>query len=136
LDFDADWEPLTVYDYKVSPPMDKLVRHVLKVIPNKYVEEFPSFSVFESVSPWGAHIERESAEDEGKMSLDPKILKMPKSVAVGLIAHEFAHLFLNQTGGGGLKDEYAADAFASQWGFAKEIKVMRRKLGSPTEREG
>jgi len=116
--------------------MDKLVRHVLKVIPNKYVEEFPSFSVFESVSPWGAHIERESAEDEGKMSLDPKILKMPKSVAVGLIAHEFAHLFLNQTGGGGLKDEYAADAFASQWGFAKEIKVMRRKLGSPTEREG
>jgi hypothetical protein len=61
---------------------------------------------------------------------------MPKSVAIGLIAHEFAHLFLNHDGGGGLKDEDTADAFASQSGFAKKVKAMRRKLGSATEREG
>ena len=133
MDFEADWEPLTVYDYEVSPPLDKLIRHVLKIIPNKYLEEFPSFSVSESVSPWSAHVERENIEDEGKITFDPKLLTMPKSVAIGIIAHEFAHLFLGHIGHGGLKDEDAADALASQWGFAKEVKALRRKLGPTTE---
>ena len=136
MDIDAEFEPLTVFSYKVSPDMDTLIKHVLKAIPNKYAEEFPSFSVFEAKSRWGAQVERESIEDEGKIFFDPKVLKMPKDVAIGLIAHEFAHLFLGHDGGGGLKDEDAADAFAIQWGFAKEVKSMRKKLGSATEREG
>ena len=52
-------EPLTVYYYDVSAAIDRLVRHVLKIIPDHYTEEFPSFSVFERYSRWGAHVEEE-----------------------------------------------------------------------------
>ncbi|MCJ7743349.1 MAG: DUF45 domain-containing protein [Dehalococcoidales bacterium] len=133
MDIDAEFEPLTVYNYEVSANMDKLVRHVLKVIPNRYAEEFPSFSVFEAKSPWGAHIERESIEDEGKIYFDPRLLKMAKKVAIGTIAHEFAHLFLGHTGPGSLQGEYEADDLARQWGFKNEIEAMRKHSGPPTE---
>lgn len=127
MDIDSELEPLTVYNYEVSPAMDNLVRHVLKVIPDSYTEEFPSFSVFERYSRWGAHV-----EEEGNIFCDPSLLDVPKDVAIGTLAHEFAHLFLGHTGKGGLREEYEADALAHQWGFKEQIRAMRNIAGPPT----
>ena len=113
--------------------MDYLVRHVLLVIPDSYAEEFPSFSVFEAHSPWGAHVEK-GGEGDGTIYCDSSLLSLPIDVAVGILAHEFAHLFLRHCGKGGLSDEWEADALASKWGFTEQIKVMRQHIGSPTLR--
>jgi hypothetical protein len=136
MEIDSELEPLTVYSYEVSPAMDTLIRHVLKVIPDSYSEEFPSFSVFETRSPWYAHVEREDVEEEGRIFCDPRLLNMPKDVAVGTLAHEFAHLFLGHIGPGCLQNEYKADELARQWGFSEEVRAMRQHIGPPTgERE-
>jgi hypothetical protein len=128
MNLDDELEPLTVYSYKVSAAMDSLVKYVLiTVIPDSYTEEFPSFSVFEAHSPWGAHV------DEENIYLDPDLLKEPKDVAIGTIAHEFAHLFLGHTGSGSLQQDYEADNLAENWGFKKQIKAMRRCYGPPTD---
>jgi hypothetical protein len=74
MDINSKLEPLTVYNYEVSSGMDTLVRCVLKRIPDSYAEQFPSFSVFESHSPWDAHVEREDIEEEGKVFCDPRLL--------------------------------------------------------------
>jgi len=136
MDINSELEPLTVYNYEVSSTMDTLVKCVLKRIPDSYAEEFPPFSVFESHSPWYAHVEHEDLEEEGKVFCDPRLLNMPKNVAIGTLAHEFAHLFLGHTGRGGLRDEYQADELACQWGFTEEIRAMRRHSGPPTEKRG
>ena len=128
MDLNAELEPLTVYSYKVSPAMDSLVRHVLKTIPDCYTEEFPSFSVFETYNRFGAH-----CEPEGNIFCDPSLLNLPRDVATGTLAHEFAHLFLRHTGEGGLHDEHEADALACRWGFEKEIEALREHFGPPTE---
>jgi len=130
---DDKLEPLTVYNYDVTPAMDTLVRHVLKRIPDSYAEGFPSFSVFESCSPWGAHVERADIEEEGKIFCNPRLVNMAKNVAIGILAHEFAHLFLGHTGARSLQCEYQADELACQWGFKKEVRAMRRHLGPPTD---
>lgn len=108
--------------------MDRLVRSVLEFIPNKYADKFPSFSVFEFHSPWDAHV-----EPEGSVFLDPSLLNLPRNIAVGIIAHEFAHIFLGHTGKGGLHDKREADALASKWGSTEEVKAMRQHLGPPTD---
>ena len=131
MDINSELEPLTVYNYEVSSAMDTLVKCVLKRIPDSYAEEFPSFSVFESHSPWGAHVER-----EGNVVCDPSLLGLPKDVAIGTLAHEFAHLFLGHTGRGGLQDEYQADELAYQWGFVEELKAMRLCFGPSTDQQG
>ncbi len=133
MEFNSKLAPLTVYNYKVSSAMDTLVRYVLKRIPDSYAEEFPSFSVFESHSPWGAHVEREDIEEEGKIFCDPRLVNMAKNVAIGTLAHEFAHLFLGHTGAGSLQGEYQADELACQWGFMDEVKAMRQHFGPPSE---
>jgi hypothetical protein len=107
--------------------MDKLVRYVLKAIPNSYADEFPSFSVFESYSPWDAYV------DEGKVFLSPSLINLPKDVAIGTLAHEFAHVFLEHTGMDGLQEDHEADALACQWGFIEEIKAMRQHFGPATD---
>lgn len=127
MHIDSELEPLTVYNYEVFPAMDNLVRHVLEVIPDSYTEEFPSFSVFErAYSPWDAYVEEE------KVFCNPSLLDMPQDVAIGTLAHEFAHLFLRHTGEGGLREDYEADGLAHQWGFAEQIRAMRNIAGPPT----
>lgn len=128
MNIDDQLEPLTVYNYDVSPAMDGLIKHVLKMIPERYTEKFPSFSVFECHSPWDAHV-----EPEGLVFLDPSLLNLPRNIAVGIIAHEFAHVFLMHIGKGGLGDEHAADALACRWGFRKQLEAMRESCGPPTE---
>jgi len=127
MEINSELEPLTVYSYHVSPAMDDLVKHVLKLIPENYTEDFPSFSVCESPSKWGAHV------DEENINLDPHLLNEPKDVAIGTIAHEFAHLFLGHVAPGSLQNEYEADTLAENWGFKKQIKAMRKRYGPPSD---
>ncbi len=128
MEIDDELEPLTVYSYEVSsPPLDVLIRHVLKTIPDSYADEFPSFSVFEAHSAWDAHV------DEENIICDSRLLDMPRAIAIGTLAHEFAHLFLRHPVAGGLQDEDDADELARQWGFTQEVRAMRQEYGPPTE---
>lgn len=127
MNIDDELEPLTVYNYDVSSGMDSLVKYVLRVIPDDYAEQFPSFSVFEAYSPWHAHV-----EEGGKIFCDSSLLNIAKDIAIGTLAHEFAHLFLGHPVSGGLEDEYKADELACQWGFQKEVAAMREQFGPPT----
>lgn len=135
MDINSELEPLTVHNYEVSPAMDNLVRYVLKVIPDSHTEDFPSFSVFETYSPRDAYVERADIKEVANVFCPPELLDMPRDVAIGTLAHEFAHVFLNHTGKGGLRDEYEADALACQWGFTEEITAMRQHSGPPTNEE-
>ena len=52
---------------------------------------------------------------------------------IGIIAHELAHVFLrHDPTTNRLKAEEEADGLASEWGFSREIKEVRRKTGPPT----
>lgn len=133
MEIDDELEPFTVHNCKVSPAMYNLVKHILKAIPDEYTEDFPSFSVYEH-SPWGAHIEKDR-EGEGILFLDPSLLDLPTDVAIGTLAHEFAHLFLGHTGKGGLQEDYEADELACQWGFSAEVEAMRQHYGPPTDEQ-
>lgn len=126
MDIDDDLEPLPYCSYEVSPALDELIKFILKTIPDEHTYEFPSFSVFEHDSSWIAHV------DDGRIICSPSLLNMPRHVAIGILAHEFAHVFLGHTGEGGLENEYEADKLASEWGFAAEVKMMRERLGPPT----
>ncbi len=132
MNIDRELEPLTVYQYEVSAAMDSLVRHVLAVIPDSYAEDFPSFSVFEAPSLEGARVEK-GGEGDGTIYLDSSLLQFPIDIAVGILAHEFAHLFLRHDGKGGLSDEREAGALASKWGFTEQIKAARQHIGPPTD---
>jgi hypothetical protein len=132
MNIDSELEPLTVYQYQVSAAMDSIVRHILATIPDSYTEEFPSFSVFETRSSWEAHVEQDG-DAGGIIYCDSSLLQFPRDVTVGILAHEFAHLFLRHDGKGGLHDEWEADALASKWGFTKEIKTMRQQMDPPTD---
>jgi len=134
MEIDDELEPLTVYNCEVSPSMYNLLKHVLKAIPNEYTEDFPSFSVFETHSPWGAHVESDG-EGEGSIFCDPRLLNSPTDVAIGTLAHEFTHLFLGHSGKGGLQDEYEADELACRWGFSAEVEAMRQHLGPPADQQ-
>ena len=112
--------------------MDNMIRHILEIIPDSYAEEFPMFSVFEAYSPCGAEV-----QEENNLFCDPSLLQLPRDVAIGTLAHEFAHLFLQHADmKSGLQQEYEADALACQWGFSAEVKAMRQYLGPPTEQQG
>ena len=129
---DEEMRPLTVYKYDISPEMDILVRHVLSAIPDEYAEEFPSFSVIESRSSGYTRFERHSFEEVGRLYFDPRLPSLPRDVAIGLIAHEFAYMFLEHTSGGFAGGEYEADNLATHWGFREEIRAMREFTGPPT----
>ena len=126
MNINGELEPLTVYNYDVSSGIDSLVKYVLRVIPDDYAEQFPSFSVFETYSPRQAYVE------DGKIFCDSSLLNIAKDIAIGTLAHEFAHLFLGHPVSGGLEDEYKADELACQWGFQKEIAAMREWFGPPS----
>lgn len=127
MEIDDKLEPLTVHNYEVSPAMHNLIIHVLKAIP-EYTDDFPSFSVYEH-SPWGADVQK-----EGIIFFDPSLLDLPTDIAIGTVAHEFAHLFLGHTGKGGIQEDYEADELACRWGFSAEAEAMRQHEGPPTDK--
>ena len=69
----------------------------------------------------------------GHGGCDQSLLDIPRNVAIGILAHEFAHLFLGHPVTGGLQDEYQADGLACQWGFTEEVRALRQHLGPPTD---
>ena len=132
MKIDRELKQLMVYQYDVSPRLDALIRHVLNTIPASYRKDFPSSSVFEYPIRLGAKVEDADVGD-GKIYCNPSLLDMPGDVAIGILAHEFAHLFLRHPSEGGLRDDWEADALASKWGFTEEIKAMRQHEGAPTD---
>ena len=70
----------------------------------------------------------------GEILLDPRLLDMGKDVAIGTLAHEFAHLFLAHTGAGSLQGECEASELACQWGFPDDVRVVCQHFGPPTEK--
>ena len=132
MQIDSELEPLTVYNYDLSPRLDILIRQVLETIPDSYTEDFPSFSVFEAPTALHACVQDADVGD-AKVYFDPSLLDMPGDVAIGILAHEFAHLFLRHRGRGGLREDWEADALASRWGFTEQIKAMRQQIDPPTD---
>lgn len=127
-------------DYKIEDlNFKKLIDRVLQKIPDRYEEEFPTFSIFQGHSKWGAHVYDNNVYfDVNKLE---EISGGDEEVKIGVIAHELAHVFLNHTTSRDqrrrkLKYEDEADELASTWGFAKEIEAFRQKFGPPPPVEG
>ena len=126
-----DCEKLAIIDWHIQDPeLEILVKGVIRRIPPTFTDKFPSFSVVQGPSRWGAYVE----PMENLMVLDAsKLTAESDDVAAGTVAHEFAHLFLGTAeGGGGLEDEFSADERARTWGFVGEVDAMRRAHGPPT----
>ena len=71
--------------------------------------------------------------EEGKVFCSPSLLDMRRDIAIGILAHEFAHVFRGHAGRTGLQEEYEADSLASQWGFGAETRAMRKCFGPVTD---
>ena len=126
-----DCERLTILDWHIQDSkLEALVKRVIRRIPPTFTDEFPSFSVVEGPSRWGAHVE----PMEKLIVLDAsKLTAESDDVAAGTVAHELAHVFLGTgEGGGGLENEFSADEVARTWGFVGEVDAMRRADGPPT----
>ena len=120
------------YEFKV------LCDNVLSRIPAKYVEEFPCFSIYEGYSKWGAHVIDDSATFN--VGMLKKVAMGDNQVLIGIIAHEFAHVFLGHADGEdertGLEKEREADQLARHWGFVEEIEEFRRRLQPSEDGQG
>ncbi len=121
-----------VLDFTVEDVRFKrLILDVLSRIPDKYEDEFPSFSIYEGDSSFGAHV------NDFAITFDPeKLVDMSDNeeiVLVGIIAHEIAHIFCGHEGStGDLSEDHEADDVARSWGFESEVNAMREKLGPAT----
>ncbi len=132
MDLERLKETVVLLDYEINNlSFKELIDHVLQRIPNKFEEEFLSFSIYEKPTEFGACV------DEDKIFFDigelEKKSKGDDAVKIGVIAHELAHVFLKHhtapdDGIGGLKNEDEADRLASEWGFTKEVKAFRQKI--------
>jgi hypothetical protein len=112
----------------------RLVRKVMARIPRADAKEFPPFRVLQSPLPEDqlGHGSENVTLDADKMNA----LGMSEDAKIAVIAHEFAHVFLNHIDAS-WNDEDAqtmedeADEKASQWGFGKELSTLhetRKKL--------
>lgn len=140
MDLDRLIKKEIITDYKVKDlKLRELINYVLQKIPDEYEKDFPIFSLYQTditdtecafVIPGEVDqvfFNIEMLEDSSCGNDDVKI---------GVIAHELAHVYLKHLHSSsvrkGLKNEEEADSLASNWGFAKEIKASRKKLGLPT----
>jgi len=119
-------ETCTIIHYEIKDgDFQKLIDTVLKRIPDEYEDSFPSFSIFDGVTKFGASV------DEDVVTFDTNLLKKePVDVKMGIIAHELAHVFLKHAyiKYPTIKEEKEADELACKWGFTEEINSMRRKF--------
>lgn len=110
--------------------LNDLCVEVLGRIPNEFEDDFPVINVQQRDSAWGAHV-----EDENVVVLDEeKLARYSRAEAIGIIAHELSHVYLQHPKVGGLEDEYSADDLASGWGLDLEVHAMREAIGPPTVR--
>jgi predicted metal-dependent peptidase len=117
---------------------DEELLQTLKVTVEQLPEEswFPIMTIKESPqSP--REEERVDAHVEGHdLSLDTEIIKSRSpDVRLGILAHELAHIYLDQYSTRTIEDEYDADDQARTWGFDAEVTRMRAVLGPPTLEE-
>jgi len=109
--------------------LKRLVKKVLKRIP----EKLPPIYVF--ISKYDAKDKTDGEVDENNdVLLDPKILINGEDYVIGVIAHEFAHAYLQHgllgrsfedKNRGNVFAEMDADLLACKWGFEKEIRIVR-----------
>jgi len=136
MDLEKVRKSIIILDYEVTNRgLDQLVRRVVERIPDKYWDDFPSFSIYEGSSEEGAYV------TEDYVIFDPQQLLNKsgdsENALIGLIAHELAHVYLRH---GVLavsnlcsqEHEDEADRLASVWGFEKEIRGLREKCGPAT----
>ena len=126
----------TLLDYEINDSnLKKLIDYVLKMIPDEYEENFPSFSIYEGIAKEGANVTEDLIIfDVGRLN---ELSDDDEDVKIGVIAHELAHVFCRHAtapdiGKRGLEHEDEADKLASDWGFANEVVAFRRKLGPAT----
>ncbi len=140
MDFDRLIKEEDITDYEVKDPkLRKLINYVLRRIPDEYEEDFPMFSLYQTNI-----VDAECAfvvpGDVDQVFFNASMLENNScdndDVKIGIIAHELAHVYLKHPHCSscrkGVENEEEADALASDWGFAKEVKASRRKSGSPT----
>ena len=114
MDLDRLIKEEDIIDYEVKDPeLMELINYVLRKIPDEYEEDFPMFSLYQTNI-----VDAECAfvvpGDVDQVFFNADMLEDSSSCRKGL------------------ENEEEADALASNWGFAREVKASRRKLGSPT----
>ncbi len=133
----SEYEDLTyVFDYAdiQSDFLRRMVNNVLTIMGKSLdLDELSLGPLHE-----GRTISGEAGEvtEDGTISLDSKILeKYDDDVAMAIIAHEFAHAFLEHytSSPQGLEYEGEADALARQWGF--NIDKFRTVCGPATKQK-
>ncbi|GJQ58599.1 MAG: hypothetical protein D8M57_08970 [Candidatus Scalindua sp. AMX11] len=129
-----------IIDYEVKDPkLRELINYVLRKIPDEEREDFPMFSLYQTDTT-DAEYAFIIPGDVVQVFFNVDMLEDGScgndDVKIGVIAHELAHVYLKHphtsSGRKGLKNEEEADSLASHWGFGKEVKASRRKLGPPT----
>jgi hypothetical protein len=125
--YSKKWESL--YYFRVQDPsFRRLVESVMEKIPDADAKEFPPFRVEEGylhgdcLGHGSENVTLNLAEMEAEKLSDP--------AKKGVIAHEFAHVFLQHLDASwdpNVIDEYEneADSKAVEWGFEEEISAMR-----------
>ena len=121
----------TIGEYKITDlSFKELIDFVLQSIPDKFEKEFPNFSIYEGRVRWGALVTEDSVTFDTYRLVEE--CQNDKDVLIGVIAHEFSHvfcehgIFVNEDFS--LKVEDEADKMAIKWGFKKEIKAFRKKI--------
>lgn len=107
------------------------IKHVMSR--NRNVREIQSLKkiILQSKSRDGIVGLTEYDTSTGKQSIKlykSILLSMPEEAIIGVIAHEFAHAWLNENvfPSASKRREAEANRLASRWGFAKEIKSLER----------
>jgi hypothetical protein len=123
-----------------DPNFKRLIEHVLTRIPDNYMDEFPSFSVYEGPAREGAQV---MDDDVALVIFDiPRLTQLTggdEAVLIGVIAHELAHVFrkdyvtIKEDLTDRLKLEDETDKLAVMWGFRTEVEAFRKKMGPPTD---
>ncbi len=140
MDLDRLIKEEVINDYEVKDlKFGELINYVLRKIPDKYERNFPMFSLFQTDTT-DVECALIVPGDVDQVFFNIDMLEECScgndDIKIGVIAHELAHVYLKHpycsSGSKGLKNEEEADSLASNWGFAKELKASRRKLGIPT----
>ena len=127
MDIERLKEQAILLDYEVEDDVLKsYIDEVLTRIPSSYIEDFPSFNIYNGSSVVAAHVYKDSITfDIAKLYKSSEGIK---EVIIGVIAHEIAHVFREHGFKASQKDalsfEDDADQLASEWGFEEEIQLF------------
>lgn len=134
-------EFLGCYSLPANPRTYKLLKEFAQRMPKKALQKLidQNIAIWESNPIARAeHIECpirfKCPYDEKKRGLNFVLLdshsfnKLSAKAAIGVLAHEFAHIALKHRALSEQKIEGEADELASKWGFAEEIKLQEKEM--------